>query len=100
MNRPWGESAIVGRIYEVQACDHKLHRATDQPVGQWCLCYKHSGDHFYTYIPLDRDGKSLRLRLTDQFASYSFGMLVTEIELSDRNFHLLCAGETMKIDDD
>ena len=81
-------------VYKYIESEHR-HRIGDcKPPndGELCLCVVHSGDCFNSYYPLtEGDDGSFRADLDRKFGAYVFGYL--EGKFSDRDYHLLCAGE-------
>lgn len=96
-NRSWGEGAIIGKLYRlVESADldrvgHCSMRG-NLKINDLILCIKHAGDCFYNYILIKEFEKGLKSIPKSEFGAYTIGIPVN-IKLTDKEFHLLCAGE-------
>ncbi len=92
MNRPWGNSNAVGALYRAEAgrFDSAARGVFD---GDLVLCVQHTGDHKYDYILVRVVEGRLRGYPDVRIGSYSFHW-DPALEISDREYHLLAAGES------
>lgn len=107
MNRQWGTGAEIGAIYLLEKKDmesYSLGNNSKQPkVGDLCLCVRHSGDCFYSYIVLKSIPSLKRTRNYTldyyttglRFGAYVLGKKVKK--LKDKEFHLLLGGIPIEI---
>lgn len=94
-NRNWGVGAKIGSVY-LYTDEYKNRMGASPRLpknNDLCLCIEHSGDCFYTYTVLNRTKNGLEKSF--KFGAYCFGDSVKT--LSERDFHLLLAGETVKV---
>jgi|SRR6267142_56543 len=93
-DRPWGHGNKIGEVYVVE--ENRLGINNHQPKDKsLALCIEHTGDYFYDYMPIVVDKKGIRAKLNKQFGSYAFRKLSRFRKFSDREFHLLLAGENL-----
>lgn len=95
----WGGGNTIGCIYRLTKHDtgrvgHCWMRGR-LIEGDLALCIAHAGDCFYQYILLDVGGNYIRGVAESRFGSYSFAGEAVEWIPSNRELHLLCAGETI-----
>lgn len=87
MRNNWSSTDIIGKIYKTKK------------MG-FVLCAKHTGDNLYSYIPLriklDMNKFVITPLWEKQFSEYGGGGEETLVELSDKQYHLLMAGESIK----
>jgi hypothetical protein len=97
MYRPWSRSLTVGAIYRYPG--PSVGQKNSIPKGTLVLCAAHTGDNHYRLLPLRATAKGTKFapRLTAQFHDYGWRRDKGICELSDRNYHLLMAGETITI---
>lgn len=98
MDRPWGSGASIGTMYKLSKKD--LDRVGScwmsgrLMVGDLVLCIRHSGDCFYDYILVEEGANFYEGIPGSEFGSYTLGTKVKEF--SNKEYHLLAAGETIK----
>ena len=100
-NRPWGTGNDIGRIYKLSDADTgrvgncsmkgRLH------AGDIVMCIAHSGDCFFDYILLEVGENFVKGLPGLEFGSYCFGAEPLAWYPSKRDFHLLCAGESLTV---
>ncbi|MEE8577293.1 MAG: hypothetical protein V3T31_08550 [candidate division Zixibacteria bacterium] len=104
MDRKWGGGQSIGVIYILSEADNDRFgshwfkgRIKD---GDVVLCVAHTGDCFYDYKLIKVYGNGLEV-LDDSPRMCGYGLgIESEGELTSREFHLLMAGEFVKMDDD
>ncbi len=95
MSGQWGQGALIKAVYLFDNEADRLGHCDKLPKnGDYCLCYKHSGDFFYEYIVI-RKGKDGLWGKRFSFGAYFFGD--RKVVLSERKFHLLMAGCKVKL---
>lgn len=97
MFRPWGKGATIGKFYRLTKSED-LNRVGScwmkgrLNINDLILCIKHTGDCFYDYILIKEFGNGLQGLPESEFGAYTCGEPIN-INLNDKEFHLLCAGE-------
>lgn len=94
--RQWGGGAELRRLYEYSDDDRSRMGHCDwlPSNGDLCLCVEHSGDCFFTYVALRKQGDG-KWRRAGKFGAYVFGTPCGV--LPERTFHLACAGEAVEL---
>ena len=92
----WGGNANIGDIYLYTDDDKdRIGNVIRKPKsGDLCLCLERSGDCFYTYLVIRPSKDGYKKAFT--FGAYQFGKGKSR-KISKRKFHLLQAGETVKL---
>lgn len=98
--REWGTGASIGGLVVFDS-EQSLQRvgscwmAGRVKVGDVALCISHSGDCFYNYILVEIGGNFIRGLPGSEFGAYVFGRPIKSWTPTDREHHLLCAGESI-----
>ena len=98
MDRPWGQGNIIGAVYTVtqeHLDDYRIDASKKVSVGTRLLCCKHSGDCFYDYKILGHSPLMCKVTIVGETWGYSLSGEARK--LTDREFHLLLAGENVNI---
>lgn len=91
----WLGGNEIGTIYVVEVARlGSVYSLDSHPADRsLALCAKQSGDCFFDYVPLCVKSGQMSANLKARFGAYAFRKAYAQ--LSDRNFHLLLAGETI-----
>lgn len=96
MYRRWGAGGTKKAIYKYSDKEHKHRMGSCDWLpkdGDLCICVGHSGDCFSDYVAMRKTAKGT-YEMVGKFGAYNFGKPVGE--LSDRDYHLLQAGEEIE----
>lgn len=96
-NRPWGGGGGKKYIYPYDHERDKNRMGSCKWLpkdGDLCVCTGHSGDCFSDYFAIRKIKKTGLFKMVGQFGAYNFSE--QSGKLSDRIFHLLQAGESVK----
>lgn len=101
-DRQWMTSDSVGTLYRVKRRpgDKDSIHQPHLPSGTWYLCTEHTGDNHYAYrtvITYGDDVDIIYLKLGKAFSMYGGGNRRCHYQLTNRDFHLLMAGEKIMI---
>ena len=97
----WGRGNEIGAVYVLNAeCTARVGGGWMKGrlrAGDIALCIEHTGDGFFDYILLETGENFVKGIPASRFGSYCFGVGACRWLPSDREFHLLCAGESITI---
>lgn len=94
----WGAGGVNKGVYLYIDEDHKHRMGSCEWLpkdGDLCVCVEHAGDCFSDYVAM-RKQENGDYKMIGEFGAYNFGEKISE--LSNRNFHLLQAGESIPYD--
>ena len=96
----WRSGCSIGSLY-VFANKFDLERIGDcwmngrVKIGDITMCIGHSGDCFHNFILLKHGVNFIKGIPESKFGAYNFGVEIKSWCPTMREFHLLCAGETL-----
>ena len=94
IDRAWRGGNVIGGLYYITEYD--LHRVSGWMkgrlrVGDIAMCAQHSGDCFYDYFLMEWGENFMRGIIGSRFGSYTLSTIL--MQLSNREYHLIMAGE-------
>ena len=100
MSRAWGNGASIGSLV-VFSDEMDLQRIGNcwmngrVKIGDVAMPIGRSGDCFYNYILIEVGGNFITGIPGSRFGAYFFGLPIESWKPDDREFQLLCAGESI-----